>query len=413
MLCSADDSNTMSVTMVLRRSPDLNVAALGGMNLVSSTTLRQPIPPPSSRAQSPQLAMSNNSLSGHPEHVAPRAHPKGRNSVVPHAIHLRDLQGSVAHGDLGSEVEDERVAGKAHVQSWHPAQHGRSTEHSMQHMSQHAQRSSSVNAQRARFSGSVHAQTSNHPRLHAHMDASPEEAAFDLYHHSQMLNEQLPAGMKWELSDDTSTGSAAPGRPLPSSRASSISPTGALTMGGAYSIQGPALDTDAVAANAADASGSCSIQPSALATQLSGRSSTVRFMLASDPSQDPSAVSLALIPHTVEDDGEHAGHAVLQSQGTKDSMPHGADEALALDKRTLSLSSTASSLKGVLKKTTSKGSAVSPLFGGSQALGSAGVSFALGAGDEDSSNDDTVSAMQSSALLKQGSESFPSWLTDG
>ena len=394
-----DEGNTISVTMLLRRSPDLNVATLEGMNLVSSTTLRQPIKPPS-RAQSPQHAMSNNSSSAHSEHMSLRAHPKGRNPVVPHVIHLRDLQGDAMHRDLGSLVEgDSRL--------WRSAQHGRSTEH----MSQHAQHARSP--------------SSSLPTLQGHMDSSLGEAAFDLYHHSQKLAEQPPAGRKREVShSSTPTESAAPGqgRPLPCSRASSISPAGGLTTGGACSIQGPALDTDEVGAVANDAAAeataasdgaqhSCSPQPSALGSQLSGRSSTVRFMLDTpNPDEDPSIASMAPI---AADDAEHARHAVLLLQHTGDAMPHEADGMWASDKRTLSLSSTPSSLTGVLKKTASRDSAVNSSCDVSQASNSHGISFALGSDDGDGSNDGAISSMQSSALLKHGSESFPSWLTGG
>ena len=212
------------------------------------------------------------------------------------------------------------------------------------------------------------------------------------------------------------------GRPLPCSRASSISPAGGLTTGGAYSIQGPALDTDAVGAVANDAAAeataasdgaqhSCSPQPSALGSQLSGRSSAVRFMLDTpNPDEDPSIASTAPI---AADDAEHARHAVLLSQHTGDAMPHEADGMWASDKCTLSLSSTPSSLKGVLKKTASRDSAVTSSCDISQALNSHGISFALGSDDGDGSNDGAISSMQSSALLKHGSESFPSWLTGG
>lgn len=400
----------MSVTMLLRRSPELNVATLEGMNLVSSSTLSQPTTPPS-RAQSPQHAISNNTSAPHPEHMFIRGHPKGRDPVVPHIIPLRDLQGDAACGDMGSQVEQ-------NPGSWHSAhcQHSRSTEL----VSQHAQHGS-MKAQHARSPSSMHAQSSSPSRLGGHMDSSPGEAAVDLYHRPQKLAEQLSAKMTQEFShSSTPTGSAAPGqgRPLPHSRSLSISPAGGLTMGGAYSIQGPAFDTDAVGAEAEDAAadaaaasdwaqGFYSPQPSALGSQLSGRSSTVRFMLDTNPDDDPDLASMAPIP---EDDAERARHAVLQPQHGEDAVPHESDGIWASEERTLSLSSTAGSLKGVLKKTASRGSLVTSSSDGSQALNSHGISFALGAADEDSSKGDAMSSMQSSALLKQGSESFPSWL---
>ena len=404
----------MSVTMLLRRSPELDVTTLGGMNLVSSTALRQPKTPPS-RAQSPQHAMSNNTPPLCPEHMTQRAHPQGRNQVVPHTIRLQDLQSHGAHGDLGSKEEDERMVGKS--RSWHSAQHG-STEPAMQeHVSQHAQHSSvNSNAQHAR---SLHARSSTSPEADKSMDPSAEEFAFDLNHCSQKLAEQPPAGMKQEMSHSSmSTDSAAPGqgRPLTCSRASSVSPAGGLAMGGAFSIQGPALDTDDVgAAEAADAAAGseqaqgCNTQPSALATQLSRKSSTVRFMLASeDPSQDPNTASAAPIPHATQDAAEHA---VQQSEMKSEAAePCGADRMWASDRHTPSPSAT-SSLKGVLKKTTSRDSAVVSPCDVSQALNSPGVSFALGDGDSEIA--DAVCAMQSGTLLKQGSESFPSWLTGG
>lgn len=400
----------MSVTMLLRRSPELDVATLGAMNLVSSTALKQPKTPPS-RAQSPQHAVSNNTPPLRPEHMTHRAHPQGRNQVVPHTIRLRDLQSHAAHGDLGSEVEDNRMAGES--RSWHSAQRGGSTEPAMQqHVSQHAQHGS-VSAQHAR---SLPARSSTSPKGYQDMDPTPEEAPSDLERSSQKLAKQPPASIQQEMShSSTSTESAAPGqgRLLTYSRASSVSPAGGLTMGGAFSIQGPALDTDDFgAAEAADAAAvsegaqDCSTQPSALATQLSRRSSIVRFMLASaDPSQDPNAAS---IPQTTQDGAEHAGHALPQSEETEAAAPHGADGTWASDRRTLSSLASSTSLKGVLKKTTSRDRAAA-----SPALNSPEVSFACGAGEQDGDVADAVCAMQSGALVKQGSESFPSWLTEG
>lgn len=407
LLCSVADSNKLSVTMLLRRSPELDVATLGGMNLVSSTTLQQPTTPPS-RCQSPQHVVSNQTCPSAAEHIAFRAHPQGRNAVMPHVIHLRDVHGHSAHENRDTDLDHGRLAGT--LQPWHSAQHGSSAQHSMQHMPQHAQRT--------KPSSSMHAQSSNsHPRLHAHTDSSPEGAVFDLYHHSQKLAEQLPAELKVEESNDISGASAAfsHGRRSPGSRASSISPAGALVTGGAYSIQGPALDTDPEAADAAavfaETQSSGSIQPLALDTELSIKSSTVRFKLAgSDPSNDPSAPSSAHVPTELED--EHGGHAALQSEDVEGAVPHGPRELWASNKRTLSLSSTGPSLKGVLKKSMSRDCAVVAPYGTSPALESSGVSFALGA-EEDSIDEDLVSCMPSSALLKQGSESFPAWLTGG
>ncbi|KAL3161488.1 hypothetical protein ABBQ32_010365 [Trebouxia sp. C0010 RCD-2024] len=399
---SADNSNMMSVTMLLRRSPELDVATLGGMNLVSSTTLQQPTTPPS-RAQSHQQAVSNQTcLSGAAEHVPLRAYPRGRNTVVPHTIHLRDVHTHTVHVDLGREVEYDRPVGKS--QPWHSAQHSRSMQHSMP---QHAEQTKS--------SSSMHARSSNsHPRIHAHADSGSEGAAFDLYHHSQKLTEQLQAGLKWELSDMSGASAAtSQGRRSPGSRASSISPAGADLEGGAYSLQEPALDTDASAADAAAVSAeshsSGSAQRSALDTQLSGKS-TVRFMLAgSNLSNDPGAVSAAPIPTEIED--EDAGHAVAESEDAEGAEPLGA-HGLWASQRTLSSTSSGLSLKGVLKKSMSRKSTVIPPYGTSPALESSGVSFALTA-EEDSMDEDPPSCMPSGALLKQGSESFPAWLTAG
>lgn len=405
VLCSVDNSNKMSVTMLLRRSPELDVATLGGMNLVSSTTLQQPTTPPS-RSQSPQQAVSNQTcLSGAAEHVPLRAHPRGRNAVVPHAIHLRDVRTHTARADLDRDGEDDRLA--CNLQPWHSAMHGRSTQHSMP---QHAQRTKSSN--------SMHAQSSiSHPRMHAHVDSSPEGAAYDLYHHSQKLTEQLPAGLKWEVSDMSGASAAtSQGRRSPGSRASSISPAGALPMGGAYSMQEPALDSDPAAADAAAVSAethsSGSAQPSALDTQLSGKS-TVRFMLAgSDLSNGPSAVSSAPIPTQMEDeDARHTQHAAEESEDAEGAEPHGA-HGLWASQRTTSLTASGLSLKGVLKKSMSRKSAVMSSYGTTAALESSGVSFALAA-EEDKIHEDPLSCMSSGVLQKQGSESFPAWLTAG
>ncbi|KAL0025845.1 hypothetical protein WJX79_005971 [Trebouxia sp. C0005] len=75
-----DESNMMSVTMLLRRSPELDVATLGHMNLISSNTLRLPATPPS-RCRSPDHVVSNTTHSAHKEVVSTRPVPKGRNTV--------------------------------------------------------------------------------------------------------------------------------------------------------------------------------------------------------------------------------------------------------------------------------------------------------------------------------------------
>ncbi|KAL0050838.1 hypothetical protein WJX82_008106 [Trebouxia sp. C0006] len=99
-----DESNMMSVTMLLRRSPELDVATIGQMNLISSKTLRLSVTPPS-RCGSPDHVVSNTTHPVHKELVSSRPVPKGRNAVVPHVVHLRDLQSLNLGGNSDVSVD--------------------------------------------------------------------------------------------------------------------------------------------------------------------------------------------------------------------------------------------------------------------------------------------------------------------
>ena len=428
MLRRVDSRNMMSVTMLLRRTPELDVANLGQLNLISSTTLGQPTPS-RSRSTSPQRIVSNNTSPVNAEPTAPRAVRMGRSAVVPHAVHLRELQSYTTHGvvcsGLGqSDTTDRRLQGadaKVHnSRIWHIPQHGTSPEQAMRGTAQQAQRGSTgrQSLEESKGSRSLHAKFGNRSRNCAQLDLSPEEAAFDLYHHSQKLALQLPSGIRRGIRQHEASATAAAAmqdRPLPDNRASSISPASAVTPG-ASSIQGPALDTDAVAAGSsthfAGAANSFSMQPSAQ-PDLMRKSSTVRFATPHpkvNVSPSPSADTTAEANHLEGDDGT----AVLQSHDAHLSL---ADGGTSGRQSTLSMSSTASSLKSVLKKAAKSNSAAMLSHCSGRALDISDVRFALcpnADADQRSLNDGAVSSSsQKDGLQKQGSESFPSWLVGG
>lgn len=419
----------MSVTMLLRRSPDLDVSNLGHLNLISSTTLGQPIPP-RSRSTSPQRIVSNNSSPVNAEPMAARATRMGRSPVVPHAIHLRSLQSCSVPGVVDSLDAAHRRHHDAHEEMhksrvWHSARHSLSPEHTVQDTAQKTQRRSTgmQSLAEGKFSSSPHAKYGNSPQSHAQLDFSPEEAAFDLYHHSQKLAMQLSAGTEQHISHHeaaTAAATAMQGRPLPDSRASSISPASAVAPG-ASSIQGPALDTDAVAADAStDSAGglrSFSMQPSDQNTDLMRKSSTVRFATPdpeADLSLNPRTDTVAAAGRFAERSGDNA---LLASHHDSGSLADGG--TFGKLKPTLSMSSATSSLRSVLKKTANSNSAAMLSHDSGRVLDSSGVSFALSpdahanANQRPLDNDAGSLSPQTNGLQKQASESFPSWLVGG
>ncbi len=411
----------MSVTMLLRRSPELDVATLGHMNLISSNTLRQSATPPS-QCGSPDHVVSNTSHPVHKEVVSTRPVPKGRNTVVPHVVQLRDLQSLNLGGNAdvsadsgGKEFEGVRRTMRG-GQAWDLTQYGNANGHSM---AKHAQQGLTQRVQHGVGDAAVSAsfrttqskvadgQSSKHAVVTSVSDNAADNDTFDLYHRSQTLTMQPLAGSQEMQS---------------SSRCES--PNGARSCPqGSCSMQSPALDSYAAEA-AAESQGSFSIQPPALDSPLSRKASSVRFTIdhaftpdtGTDEYSSQRAGASPELMQTANSPSMHDRDAGVSLEGgpSSSSSPAGTVAVSAVI-RTMSSVSNTSSLKSALKQSVSNASsAVAALSRGTSTLkGSvSGVSFALDGGDE-SCADKGADSAQNGALIKQGSGSFPSWLTDG
>ena len=410
----------MSVTMLLRRSPELDVATLGHMHLISSNTLRLSATPPS-RCGSPDHVASNTTHPVHKEVVSTRPVPKGRNTVVPHVVHLRDLHSLGGNADVsadsgGKEFEGVRTTMRG-GQAWDLTQcgnaNGHSTaKHAQQGLMQRAQHGVGDAAVSASFritqSRVADAQSSKHAVVTCMTDTAADNETFDLYHLSQTLTKQPLAGLQKMQSNGRGE-----------------SPNGARSLPqGSCSMQSPALDSyeaEAAAVEAAESQGSFSIQTPALDSPLSRKVSTVRFTMdrafspdtgTHDDSSQGAGASLELMQTTnpsVDDRDMSIGLEASSSSST----PAGTIAVSAVN-RTISSVSITSSLKSALKQNVSDASSAAAALsrGNSTLKGSvSGVSFALDGGDI--SADKEADSAQDDALIKQGSGSFPSWLTDG
>ncbi len=188
-------------------------------------------------------------------------------------------------------------------------------------------------------------------------------------------------------------------------------------------MQSPALDSYAAEA-AAESQGSFSIQPPALDSPLSRKASSVRFTIdhaftpdtGTDEYSSQRAGASPELMQTANSPSMHDRDAGVSLEGgpSSSSSPAGTVAVSAVI-RTMSSVSNTSSLKSALKQSVSNASsAVAALSRGTSTLkGSvSGVSFALDGGEE-SSADKGADSAENGALIKQGSGSFPSWLTDG
>lgn len=92
------DAKQMSVSMLLRRSPDLDIENLGGMNLVSSSTMQHP-DERYARSKSPEPVVSNDQQAGYHQHLHIKAVPRPRPAVAPQAVHLSGLTPLLGHAD--------------------------------------------------------------------------------------------------------------------------------------------------------------------------------------------------------------------------------------------------------------------------------------------------------------------------
>ncbi len=410
----------MSVTMLLRRSPELDVATLGQMNLISSKTLRLSATPPS-RCGSPDHVVSNTTHPVHKEVVSTRPVPKGRNAIVPHVVHLRDLQNLNLGGnaDVSAEFEGVRRTMRG-GQAWDLTQYGNANGHSTAKHAQHrltqrAQHGVGDAAVSATFrttqSKVADAQPSNHAFVTGMSDTAADDETFDLYHLSQTLKMQPLAGLR-EMQSSSRCESPNGARALPQ---------------GSCSMQSPALDSyeaEAAAVGAAESPGSFSIQPPALDSPLSRKASSVRFTMdrafTPDPGTDddssqragasPELMQTANSP-SVDDRGMSID--LEETPSSSSSSPAGTIAGSAVN-RTISCASYTSSLKSALKQSVSNASSTAAALsrGNSTLKGSvSGVSFALDGGDNIA--DKEAELAQDDALTKQASGSFPSWLTDG
>ena len=410
----------MSVTMLLRRSPELDVATLGHMHLISSNTLRLSATPPS-RCGSPDHVASNTTHAVHKEVVSTRLVPKGRNTVVPHVVHLRDLQSLGGNADVSADSGGKEFEGVRRTmrggQVWDLTQYGNTNGHStakhaQQGLTQHAQHGvgDAVSASfRITQSRVADAQSSKHAVVSCMSDTAADRETFDLYQFSQTLTMQPLAGLQKMQSNGRGE-----------------SPNGARSLPqGSCSMQSPALDSyeaEAAAVGAAESQGSFSIQPPALDLPLSHKVSSVRFTMdrafspdtgTHDDSSQGAGASPELMRTVNDPSVDDRDMSIGLERSSSSSSPAGTIAVSAVN-RTISSVSINSSLKSALKQHVSNASsAAAGLSRGSSTLkGSvSGVSFALDGGD--SSTDKEADSAQDDALIKQGSGSFPSWLTDG
>ena len=196
--CRNDESNQMSLTMLLRRSPDLDVETLGLMNLVSSSTVKGP-EEAQSEEEPPEHVVSNDNhpypkATQHPQvHLKPV--PRPRQAVFPQAIHLKDLAPVPWHDGL--HLSETASSATAQVDSeQHKAQQA-----PLWHSALHAGRDGSIAADSAVVSSSAQggaqaAATVQAPkkkayvhmcRWYPHVNARDAQAPFDLYQPSSKL----------------------------------------------------------------------------------------------------------------------------------------------------------------------------------------------------------------------------------
>lgn len=198
IVCRNDEGNQMSLTMLLRRSPDLDVETLGRMNLVSSSTVKGP-EEVQSNEEPPEHVVSNDH---HPypkvtqsQQIHLKPVPRPRQAVFPHAIHLKDFAPVPWHDGLHlSETASSATADAESEQLktqqaplWHSALHAG---HENSTAADPAVPSSSAK-------GGVQAAAAAHTpkkkayvhmcRWYPHVNARDAHAPFDLYQPSSKL----------------------------------------------------------------------------------------------------------------------------------------------------------------------------------------------------------------------------------
>lgn len=430
----------MSLTMLLRRSPDLDVEALGQMNLVSSSTVKGPEEPQPDEKEPAEHVVSNDKkapvegLNSHQLHSKPV--PRPRHAVMPHAIHLRDLAPVPWHDgmhlvDMASSDAHEEQGRAQQPPLWQSALHAA-----------HESPSAAVTAADATGSQQAAAAVSSAKkkayvhmcRWYPHINARDAQVAFDLNHPSAKLSmdsslqpvllrkpaaqtvvdptvrhadssadEQRQLGSAADMSslpDAVSNGdahiNATAGTTFESaddSAAQSPMQSGTKAVGilavaegrkaasadpqGLYSMQEPTLDADASLAHQIGSVHFC-VSPDSVTNSEVTNSAAVspEPTLASMPSQMPG----------VQDTSQGTGRITVR---TVSSIP-------------------ASSLKSSLKSVYSAASTASSRHGSVQL----GVDFAATA-DHDADDEDAQAQQGRSAVVRGVSDAFPAWLTEG
>ena len=419
--------------------------------------------------------MSNNTLSAHNEHVTVKTPHKGRDAIVPQSLRLRELhlggnaEAAVDSGGNGTEAVRKTVHGS---QLRDVTQYGNLSGHSttkraqqadMQH-TQHSMADAELSVPVRSAKNKAITITDIHCGvIDSSANSASEEHPYDLYHHSQKLTVQLAAGFRGHMvrglpadpSPPAANGqlSVAEHADMDARHAEAMTSAAAkcvanlqlvgdvdMDLGGqsisrsespdagrvpptgSCSMQLPGLDSyeaGTAATEAVEAQRSYSIQSPAAGTHLMRRVSSVRFLLdlvdspdvgTDDASPQNTSPSSALIQTTGRASAD--GRAVADSPLQPSTSLSDQDPTCCVH-RTVSSVSTASSLKSALKQTLSSVSSVAtPSKGGGSLQGSvSGVSFAVGREEAEEAEGSCIG--QSSALMKQGSESFPSWLTEG
>lgn len=443
-MCRNVEGNAMSLTMLLRRSPDLDVEALGQMNLVSSSTVKGPEEPQPDEKEPAEHVVSNdkkgpmevpNSLQLHSKPV-----PRPRHAVTPHAIHLRDLAPVPWHD--GMHLADMASSNAQEEQ-------GRAQQPPLWQSALHAAHDSPVAAVvAADVTGGQQAAAAVSPakkkayvhmcRWYPHINARDAQMAFDLNHSSAKLTMdsslqpillRKPAAQA--VTDPTvrhadasadeqrQPGSAAGMSPLPDAVSNvdaqaNISADTAFESADDSAAQSPmqsgsearreaagtvAVAEDGTAANA-EPQGLYSMQEPTLDADasLAHQIGSVHFCVSPDSLTNSEVTnSAALSPEPTP--------ASMPSKmpGTHDTS-HGTGRNAV---RTVS-STPASSLKSSLKSVHSAASTASSRHGSVQL----GVDFAATA-DLNADDEDAQAQQGKPAVVRGVSDAFPAWLTEG
>lgn len=193
-----EDGNQMSLTMVLRRSPDLDIETLGGMGLVSSSNLKGP-EEAQIEEESLEHVVSNDSNPHkdvtHLQQLHSKLVPRPRHAAMPYAIHLKDFTPVPWHDGLHmaetahtNHARSEALNKAQPTPLWHSALHA---SHESEGAAQAAVTGSSTKGSQQVAAVAQQAKQKKRYvhmcRWYPHIHARDARAAFDLYQPSAKL----------------------------------------------------------------------------------------------------------------------------------------------------------------------------------------------------------------------------------